>query len=49
MVVDDGIVQFMTTEPGQKSNATEDPYGMTAPEELLKYLERYAKKRTVNF
>jgi len=49
MVVDDGIVQFMTTEPGQKSNATDDPYGMTTPEELLKYLQRYAQKRPVNF
>ena len=49
MVVDDGIVQFMTTEPGQKSNATDDPYGMTTPEDLLKYLQRYAQKRPVNF
>ena len=49
MVVDDGVVEWMTVEPGQKSDATEDPYGMTAPEELYKYLDRYAKKRTVNF
>jgi len=49
MVVDDGMVEWMTVEPGQKSNSTEDPYGMTAPEELYKYLDRYAKKRTVNF
>jgi thioredoxin-dependent peroxiredoxin len=48
-VVDDGIVEWMTVEPGQKSDATEDPYGMTAPEEILKYLKRYAQKRAVNF
>tara|TARA_Y100000022_G_scaffold112385_1_gene97014 strand:+ start:605 stop:1144 length:540 start_codon:yes stop_codon:yes gene_type:complete len=49
MVVDDGLVEWMTVEPGQKSNSKEDPYGMTTPEELLKYLERYAQKRPVNF
>ena len=49
MVVDDGVVEWMTVEPGQKSNATDDPYGMTTPEELLKYLTRYAEKRPVNF
>ena len=49
MVVDDGVVEWMTVEPGQKSNATDDPYGMTSPEELLKYLTRYAEKRPVNF
>lgn len=49
MVVDDGVVEWMTVEPGQKSNATEDPYGMTTPDELLKYLTRYAQKRPVNF
>ena len=49
MVVDDGVVEWMTIEPGQKSNATDDPYGMTTPEELLKYLTRYAEKRPVNF
>ena len=49
MVVDDGVVEWMTVEPGQKSNATDDPYGMTSPEELLKYLTRYAQKRPVNF
>lgn len=48
-VVDDGVVEWMTVEPGQKSDATEDPYGMTTPEELLKYLQRYSEKRTVNF
>jgi peroxiredoxin len=49
MVVDDGVVEWMTVEPGQKSNATDDPYGMTSPNELLKYLTRYAEKRPVNF
>ena len=49
MVVDDGVVEWMTVDPGQKSNATEAPYGMTSPEELLKYLTRYAEKRPVNF
>lgn len=48
-VIDDGVVEWMTVEPGQKSEATEDPYGMTTPEELLKYLQRYSEKRTVNF
>jgi len=49
MIVDDGLVEWMTVEPGQKSNATDDPYGMTSPNELLKYLTRYAEKRPVNF
>lgn len=49
MVVDDGVVEWMTVEPGQKSDAKDDPYGMTSPEELLKYLTRYAEKRPVNF
>ena len=48
-VIDDGVVEWMTVEPGQKSEATEDPYGMTTPEELLKYLQRYSAKRPVNF
>jgi thioredoxin-dependent peroxiredoxin len=48
-VIDDGVVEWMTVEPGQKSEATEDPYGMTTPEEMLKYLQRYSEKRTVNF
>jgi peroxiredoxin len=49
MVVNDGMIEWMTVEPGQKSNSTEDPYGMTTPEQMYKYLDRYAKKRTVNF
>ena len=49
MVVDDGVIEWMTVEPGQKSDAKDDPYGMTSPEELLKYLTRYAEKRPVNF
>ena len=48
-VIDDGVVEWMTVEPGQKSEATEDPYGMTTPEEMLKYLQRYSEKRTFNF
>lgn len=36
MVVDDGVVTHMFEEPGKEDNHPEDPYGVSAPENVLK-------------
>jgi|TARA_R110002096_G_scaffold84700_2_gene195372 peroxiredoxin len=39
MVVDDGVVERMFSEPGQEDDCQSDPYGETAPEKVLEYLK----------
>lgn len=42
-VVNDGVVEWMQVEPGHKSNATDDPYEASTPDEVIKYLQRVYK------
>lgn len=39
MIVNDGVIEKMFIEPGKSDNCTTDPYGETAPETVVKYLE----------
>jgi peroxiredoxin len=41
MIVNDGIIEAMFVEPGKKDDAEEDPYGMSSPENVLKYLQNF--------
>ena len=38
-IINDGVVEAWFEEPGLEDNHGEDPYGESAPENLLKYLE----------
>ena len=38
-IVNNGIVEAWFEEPGRADNHAEDPYGESAPENLMKYLE----------
>ena len=40
MVVDDGTVERMFSEPGQEDDCATDPYEETSPEKVLEYLKR---------
>ena len=42
-IVDDGVVEAWFEEPGLCDNHPEDPYGVSSPENLLKYLEEAAQ------
>ena len=37
-VINDGVIEWMSVEPGQRSNAEDDPYVNSTPEEVIKYL-----------
>ena len=39
MVVDDGTVERMFSEPGQEDDCATDPYEETSPEKVLEYLK----------
>lgn len=39
MVVTDGVVEAFFEEPGLRDNASDDPYGETAPEAIVEYLK----------
>ncbi|MDJ0512902.1 MAG: peroxiredoxin [Methyloceanibacter sp.] len=39
-VVNDGVIEVWFEEPGLSDNHEEDPYGVSAPETLLQYLEQ---------
>jgi len=39
MIVDDNVVLKMFVEPGMHDNVTDDPYGKSSPQNILKYLE----------
>ena len=39
MVVNNGIIEQMFVEPGKTDDTPEDPYGMSSPENVLKYLQ----------
>ena len=38
MVVNDGTIEWMGAEPGQRNEADDDPYGESAPERVMEYL-----------
>lgn len=37
-VINDGVIEWMSVEAGQRSNADDDPYVNSTPEEVIKYL-----------
>ena len=39
MIVDNYVVQKMFVEPGKTDDTPEDPYGVSSPENVLKYLQ----------
>ena len=41
MIVNDGNIEVMFVEPGKKDDSAEDPYGMSSPENVLKYLQSF--------
>ena len=41
-IVDDGVIEAWFEEPGREDNHAEDPYGESAPENILNYLARKA-------
>ena len=40
-IVNNGVIEAWFEEPGFSDNATDDPYGETSPESILKYLESH--------
>ena len=45
-VVNDGIIEWITQEPGKRDNASEDPYVETTPEKVLEYVKSTVKEPT---
>jgi peroxiredoxin len=41
MVVNDGNIEQMFVEPNKKDDTPDDPYGMSSPENVLKYLKSF--------
>ena len=41
MIVNDGEIEQLFVEPGKKDDSAEDPYGMSSPENVLKYLKSF--------
>ena len=41
MIVDNYVVQKMFVEPNKTDDTPEDPYGMSSPENVLKYLQGF--------
>jgi peroxiredoxin len=39
MIVNDGVIEQMFVEPNRRDDTPEDPYGMSSPENILKYLQ----------
>jgi peroxiredoxin len=39
-VINDGVIEWMSVEPGQRSNADDDPYVNSTPEKVLEYLKK---------
>ncbi len=37
-VINDGVIEWLSAEPGQRSNADDDPYVRSTPEEVINYL-----------
>jgi len=42
-IVNDGVIEAWFEEPGINDNYGEDPYGVSSPETVLKYLEEKAR------
>ena len=38
-VVDNGIIEWISEEPGKRDNASEDPYVVSTPEAVLEYVK----------
>jgi peroxiredoxin len=39
MIVNNGVVEKMFVEPNKTDDTPEDPYGVSSPENVLKYLQ----------
>ena len=39
MIVNNGVIEQMFVEPGKTDDTPEDPYGVSSPENVLKYLQ----------
>ena len=39
MIVNNGVIEEMFVEPGKGNNTSGDPYEVSAPENVLKYLQ----------
>ena len=39
MIINDGKIEQVFIEPGKRNDTPEDPYGMSSPENVLKYLQ----------
>ena len=37
-IINDGLIETWFEEPGYKDNSSEDPYGVSAPENVLQHL-----------
>ena len=44
MIVNDGTVEVMFEEPGKQDNNDGDPYSVSSPENVLKYLQSMANQ-----
>jgi peroxiredoxin len=43
-VVDNGVIEKLFVEPGQRDNASEDPYVETTPENIFEYVKTTVKE-----
>ena len=43
-VINDGVIEWLSAEPGQRSNADDDPYVRSTPEEVMTYLYEHPTK-----
>ncbi len=43
-VINDGVIEWLSAEPGQRSNADDDPYVRSTPGEVMTYLYEHPTK-----
>ena len=43
MIINDSVIEEMFVEPGKDDNVIEDPYDVSSPENVLKYLQTKVK------
>ena len=46
MIINDSVIEEMFLEPGKDDNVIEDPYDVSSPENVLKYLQTKVDKST---
>ena len=46
MIINDSVIEEMFVEPGKDDNVIEDPYDVSSPENVLKYLQTKVDKST---